>query len=101
MSIENVIGGDGNDTLIGGNGNNLLRGGSGTDLLYGFDGNDTLAGGSAAAGEANLLDGGEARIPRTIPPRHRQSMLTSSTIRASYRLLAPLSTPTTWSRLRT
>ncbi len=58
VSIENLTGGAAGDTLIGDDTANVIRGGGGTDLLYGFGGNDTLAGGSAAAGQANLLDGG-------------------------------------------
>jgi Ca2+-binding RTX toxin-like protein len=53
--IENVYGGDGNDTLTGndaanqihgGHGNDTIDGGDGTDTLYGELGADTLIGGS-------------------------------------------------------
>lgn len=44
-SIENVISGDGNDTLVGSLYSNELTGMRGNDRLYGFDGNDTLNGG--------------------------------------------------------
>lgn len=40
-SIENAIGGSGNDTLIGNAGDNRLDGGLGADMLYGGLGNDT------------------------------------------------------------
>ena len=42
--IENVIGGDGNDTLTGDNGANTLTGGAGNDTLEGGLGADTLSG---------------------------------------------------------
>lgn len=54
VSIENVIGGRGNDTLAGsaganrltgGQGNDLLTGAGGADVLTGGQGNDTLSGG--------------------------------------------------------
>ncbi|MEZ5634469.1 hypothetical protein [Nitrosomonas sp.] len=41
-SIENIIGGDGNDTLRGDSADNMLAGGSGDDLLEGRGGNDVL-----------------------------------------------------------
>src|SRR6185503_3351001 len=40
-SIENVIGGKGDDLLIGDDGANLLNGGAGNDMLIGDSGNDT------------------------------------------------------------
>ncbi len=42
-NIENILGGDGNDTIRGDNGINLLAGGAGNDLLDGRDGDDVLA----------------------------------------------------------
>jgi len=42
ISIENAIGGHGNDTLIGNDGRNLLSGGAGDDLLQGAGGPDVL-----------------------------------------------------------
>jgi serralysin len=41
-SIENLIGGSGNDTLIGDAGANRLQGGAGSDQLYGRGGADTF-----------------------------------------------------------
>lgn len=41
-NIENILGGDGNDTIRGDNGTNLLAGGAGNDLLDGRDGDDVL-----------------------------------------------------------
>jgi Ca2+-binding RTX toxin-like protein len=48
ISIENVWGGAGNDTIIGGNGAESLWGNSGNDSLVGGDGADTLDGGSGS-----------------------------------------------------
>ena len=47
-SVENAIGGGGNDTLTGGAGNNRLDGGLGDDTLNGAAGIDTLLGGDGA-----------------------------------------------------
>ncbi len=44
-TIENAIGGSGNDWLIGNAANNELRGGDGNDVLYGAEGADRLWGG--------------------------------------------------------
>jgi Ca2+-binding RTX toxin-like protein len=44
VTIENAIGGSGNDNLNGNTGSNDLRGGSGNDYLFGDDGTDTLYG---------------------------------------------------------
>ncbi|MEO7727488.1 MAG: M10 family metallopeptidase C-terminal domain-containing protein, partial [Burkholderiales bacterium] len=46
VTIENAIGGSGNDTLIGNYADNVLTGGAGDDTLDGGAGNDTLIGGS-------------------------------------------------------
>ena len=53
-SIENIIGGSGNDNLTGDERNNILDGGSGNDFLAGLDGNDSLISGTGN----NVLDGG-------------------------------------------
>lgn len=44
VTIENAIGGAGNDTLIGNSANNILRGGAGNDVLEGGSGSNTLFG---------------------------------------------------------
>ncbi|HET7502575.1 MAG TPA: calcium-binding protein [Kofleriaceae bacterium] len=55
---DNVLdGGDGDDTIHGAGGNDLLRGGDGNDFLYGEDGNDTFDEGSAPNGN-DLMVGG-------------------------------------------
>ena len=52
--VENVTGGDGNDTITGSTAANVLDGGDGNDTLNGGDGADTLRGG---AGD-DALNGG-------------------------------------------
>lgn len=54
ISIENVLGGYGNDLIIGSSIANELDGGAGHDTLNSGDGNDTLTGG----GGNDVLDGG-------------------------------------------
>ena len=46
VSIENLIGGSGNDTITGDASTNILNGGSGNDTLSGGGGDDQLIGGS-------------------------------------------------------
>jgi Ca2+-binding RTX toxin-like protein len=46
VDIENVIGGQGSDTIIGNSAANVLEGGAGGDILMGLGGDDTLDGGS-------------------------------------------------------
>lgn len=53
-TVENAIGGSGNDTMIGNAANNVLTGGAGNDRIGGNDGNDVLIGGVGA----DVLDGG-------------------------------------------
>ena len=53
-SIENAVGGMGNDLLAGDGNANLLSGGGGNDTLNGGGGNDTLLGGSGK----DLFEGG-------------------------------------------
>ncbi len=47
-TIENAIGGAGNDVIVGNEAANVLRGGAGDDVLYGANGSDTLWGGSGS-----------------------------------------------------
>lgn len=63
FSIENVIGGSGDDHIKGSNANNALNGGSGNDDLLGENGNDKLYGDSGddtlSGGNGNdALNGG-------------------------------------------
>ncbi|MGM3225810.1 serralysin family metalloprotease [Dickeya zeae] len=46
VTIENAIGGSGNDILVGNSADNILQGGAGNDVLYGGAGADTLTGGA-------------------------------------------------------
>ena len=46
VTIENAIGGSGNDSLIGNSINNNLSGGAGNDTFFGGGGNDILDGGT-------------------------------------------------------
>ncbi|MEN5094383.1 serralysin family metalloprotease [Pseudomonas protegens] len=48
VTVENAIGGSGNDLLIGNAAANILEGGAGNDILYGGGGGDTLWGGAGA-----------------------------------------------------
>jgi len=51
--VENVIGGDGGDTITGSTSDNVLDGGAGNDTISGGFGNDTLKGGAGS----NTLNG--------------------------------------------
>ena len=57
VTIENAVGGAGNDTLVGNAQGNQLQGLSGNDALNGGQGNDTLSGGTGN----DTLDGGEGQ----------------------------------------
>ncbi len=46
VTIENAVGGSGNDTIIGNSANNVLSGGAGDDTITGGPGNDTIDGGA-------------------------------------------------------
>ncbi len=48
VSIENVVGSQGDDTLLGDAGANILSGLAGNDILNGREGNDILIGGAGA-----------------------------------------------------
>ncbi|MHC8286566.1 serralysin family metalloprotease [Pseudomonas sp. XS1P51] len=48
VTVENAIGGSGNDLLIGNNVSNELKGGAGNDILYGAGGADKLWGGAGS-----------------------------------------------------
>ncbi|MEP7006891.1 MAG: M10 family metallopeptidase C-terminal domain-containing protein, partial [Sphingomonas bacterium] len=54
FSIENLVGGSGNDILTGNSGNNVIEGGLGNDTLDGGLGVDTLAFGGSTAVTVNL-----------------------------------------------
>jgi len=44
VDVENITGGNGNDTISGNAANNVLRGGGGDDVIGGLGGNDTVNG---------------------------------------------------------
>lgn len=48
VTLENAIGGSGNDLLIGNAVANILEGGAGNDIIYGGGGGDSLWGGAGA-----------------------------------------------------
>jgi Ca2+-binding RTX toxin-like protein len=48
VTIENAIGGNGNDRLIGNDANNSLTGGAGNDTIDGYIGADTMDGGTGS-----------------------------------------------------
>ena len=56
ISIENLTGGSGNDTLNGNDQDNALIGGAGADSLSGGGGNDVIY---AELGQDELIDGGD------------------------------------------
>jgi uncharacterized delta-60 repeat protein len=61
--IENVIGGDGNDSIMGSDGDNRIDGGAGNDGINGGNGNDTIHGGPGddyldGGGDDDTIDGG-------------------------------------------
>ena len=63
QTIENVIGGSGNDFIAATTGANVLDGGNGNDTLYGLSGDDTLIGSAGhdilrGDGGADVLNGG-------------------------------------------
>lgn len=72
VTIENAIGGSGNDTINGNSANNVLNGGAGNDTINGGGGNDTISGGAgndwgnlgagtaAISGMETLIGGGGA-----------------------------------------
>ena len=64
-TIENVVGGAGNDEIVGNNAANILVGGGGNDIFVGGRGNDTIMGGTGddifnyTFGDgADFIDGG-------------------------------------------
>jgi serralysin len=62
-TIENAIGGNGNDAIYGNGISNIITGGYGADFLVGHKGNDTINGGAGSdvlggGSGADVLDGG-------------------------------------------
>ncbi len=48
FSMQNLVGGAGNDSLTGSTDNNIIQGGAGNDTLVGGTGNDTIDGGAGS-----------------------------------------------------
>ena len=73
-TVENAIGGYGNDLIVGTAANNLLSGGHGNDTLVSNGGTDSLLGGDgndtfdAADGSPTTIDGGGGTDTATIDP---------------------------------
>jgi len=59
FTVENAIGGNGNDTIYGSSADNVLNGDNGNDTIYGRVGNDTINGGACLPGGANSNVGDE------------------------------------------
>jgi Ca2+-binding RTX toxin-like protein len=66
ISIENIIGGLGNDALQGGNGDSIIIGGAGNDAMGDYSGTNQLYGGAGNdslfvvySNQGSILDGGE------------------------------------------
>ncbi|OAQ14248.1 hcalcium-binding protein [Bibersteinia trehalosi Y31] len=77
QQIENVTGGDFNDTLIGNNANNVLVGGKGNDVLKGLKGNDVLVAGLGN----NTLSGNEGSDTFIIEKKAKsQDVITDFTV---------------------
>lgn len=68
ISIENVIGGGGNDIITGNATNNVLNGGNGRDRITGNAGNDSLVGGLGN----DTLTGGVGRDRFTFQTRNQR-----------------------------
>ena len=72
LSIENVYGGPGNDSLVGNDASNLLSGGGGNDTITGGGGPDTLVGGGgsdtffAQNGVRDIIKGGAGGDTATV-----------------------------------
>jgi Ca2+-binding RTX toxin-like protein len=64
IGIENLTGGDGNDTLTGDAGDNLLAGGAGDDRLFVTGGHDTLDGGE---GRDRIVFFASGEVTGTVP----------------------------------
>ncbi|MFX4336058.1 M10 family metallopeptidase C-terminal domain-containing protein, partial [Acinetobacter baumannii] len=64
VTIENAVGGSGNDILIGNSANNLLTGGAGDDTLTGGAADDTLQGGGGT--DTAVYNGSRASYTVTV-----------------------------------
>jgi hypothetical protein len=77
---ENLMGGDGDDTLTGDDADNAISGGVGDDDLFGEDGNDVLSGNVGA----DLLDGGAGLNPCHTDLEDTATLATCEDVTAPY-----------------
>jgi Ca2+-binding RTX toxin-like protein len=79
INVENLIGGNGNDTLSGNASANNINGGGGDDRIMGGAGNDTLAGGAnGAAGDTVSYADATARVTVSLATTSAQNTGTST-----------------------
>jgi len=71
-SIENVIGGSGNDTITGNSAANRLDGGGGRDIIRAGGGNDTIIGGAGN----DTLTGGSGNDSFVFRPNFGKDVIT-------------------------
>ncbi|GLQ11239.1 serralysin [Devosia yakushimensis] len=76
VSIENLWGSAGADSLRGNSGSNILDGNSGDDVLYGRDGNDILVGGAGA----DILNGGNGTDRASYSGFHSELFVTGGVV---------------------
>ncbi|HET6969697.1 MAG TPA: M10 family metallopeptidase C-terminal domain-containing protein, partial [Phenylobacterium sp.] len=62
VTIENAVGGFGNDTITGNAADNHLSGGAGADAIYGGAGNDTVDGGEGGGSYLRGEDGADSIV---------------------------------------
>ena len=72
-TIDNAVGGSGNDSITGNLADNVLSGGAGTDTISGGAGNDTLDGGAGN----DILDGGAGTDTAVYTGNRSQYSITS------------------------
>lgn len=115
VTVENAIGGSGNDLLIGNDANNVLKGGAGNDILYGGGGADTLWGGTgsdvfvfgavsdSAPGAADIImdfQSGIDKIDVSAITKLAGLNLSMSLPAAPVKRLSAMTLPATWATLR-
>ena len=84
-TIENAVGGTGDDTFVGNGSQNTMSGGFGDDRIGGSGGNDRLFGGSGSDRlngglGADHLDGGEGETGLRIQMLHKESWPSLATL---------------------
>ena len=89
-SIENAIGGTGNDKLTGNSIGNSLDGGNGNDQLYGLDGSDILNGGLGN----DLCNGGNGNDTAIVGTSFKDCNITYNSVTGTFTFLSSLGTDT-------